>query len=977
MHSWHVIVRWLSIAVSAFACAVFLGALSPEPLSSRAALAARVSKGAASVAASSSATAAILRIRVEGVSGALLPGARVTAHRTAHGVPRRAARGSSNARGYFEASVLSGDYWVVVEAEGWAREVLFVQAQQLGGRAIVVALERAHPLRVLVRDEDRAPVSGARVLAYSSDPIPCAGSTGKNGIASLAACPSGVDSFVVQAAGYEPVEVPAGPDGAEVVLQRLGRIEVSVVDEAGGAAEGATVSIAGLSLWPPQEVRTDERGSALILGLERGSYDLRAVRDDAVSLSRLGLVLGSGQRRSVTLHLERGRFVEVVVVDGRGPSAVPVEDAEVVVVENGVGPFPLQGRTDDQGRVSLGPLPLEPAVANVRAAGYVEHAGVEVAEDADRVVVELLRGGTLVGSVVDEAGEPVASASLEVVGNDTFGRPVAVVAGSAAAQQGFFDRGSAEPGAFSPVGELGVMAGPLPSPGSIGGYAPPASVTPWMTDEGGRFRLEQIPPGRLRVIARHPRYVAALSAAVALTPGGATELTIVLPRGGTLEGVVVDERGDEVEGARVDAVDQHAGGRQSQVTDERGAFRFERVSSLVELMVARPEEPHRFALQSRIELLPGQLREVVLSLPGPRAPATVRVLDDLGHPVADARISLVSLEPDVPLRSSVFCDEAGSAVLEDAAGLRAQIRVVADGFRVTERTFEALPAEVVVELSRGVVVTGQVTHVRGRLGLEGATVRLSQGGWHETTVTDPYGDYRFEEVGPGAAELSISHPDYAPRRLSIIVGGSDEREPEALPAVDLVASGAASGLVVDERGAAVASARVGVGLIPAFLPVGEVPSGFVQTDALGRFALQTLPSGPVTLSAYAVGVGRGQVEIEVSAGERLSDVRIVLGGEHPDTEPDTLANLAVTLGERSAEPGLPEVVIVHVAQFSEAEAAGLRPGDVILRVDGQPVAGMGEARVYLGGPAGSDVVLDLLRDEHAVSLRVRREAVRR
>jgi S1-C subfamily serine protease len=66
-----------------------------------------------------------------------------------------------------------------------------------------------------------------------------------------------------------------------------------------------------------------------------------------------------------------------------------------------------------------------------------------------------------------------------------------------------------------------------------------------------------------------------------------------------------------------------------------------------------------------------------------------------------------------------------------------------------------------------------------------------------------------------------------------------------------------------------------------------------------------------------------------------------------------------------------------VVEASEAERAGLAPGDVLIAVDGAPVGAMADARARLSGPVGDDVLLGLRRGGRPVTLRVPREAVRR
>jgi C-terminal processing protease CtpA/Prc len=84
--------------------------------------------------------------------------------------------------------------------------------------------------------------------------------------------------------------------------------------------------------------------------------------------------------------------------------------------------------------------------------------------------------------------------------------------------------------------------------------------------------------------------------------------------------------------------------------------------------------------------------------------------------------------------------------------------------------------------------------------------------------------------------------------------------------------------------------------------------------------------------------------------------------------------VAVTLGETGAPTA---VVVVSVVEASEAERAGIVPGDVLLEVDGARVTGMQEARAKLSGPIAADVVVAVQRGDRRLTLRVAREAVRR
>jgi predicted metalloprotease with PDZ domain len=149
------------------------------------------------------------------------------------------------------------------------------------------------------------------------------------------------------------------------------------------------------------------------------------------------------------------------------------------------------------------------------------------------------------------------------------------------------------------------------------------------------------------------------------------------------------------------------------------------------------------------------------------------------------------------------------------------------------------------------------------------------------------------------------------------------------------------------------------------------------TDARGRFTLAGVLPGKVDIEAYAPDVGRGVVHgVVVQSGRESGGVVVRLTVAGGDVEPTLGGSVAVTLGERGEGDAL-EVVIVHVADGSEAERAGLAAGDVLLGVDGHDVLDMRDARVRLNGPVQSDVVVEVDRGGRVIKLRVGREQVRR
>jgi membrane-associated protease RseP (regulator of RpoE activity) len=168
---------------------------------------------------------------------------------------------------------------------------------------------------------------------------------------------------------------------------------------------------------------------------------------------------------------------------------------------------------------------------------------------------------------------------------------------------------------------------------------------------------------------------------------------------------------------------------------------------------------------------------------------------------------------------------------------------------------------------------------------------------------------------------------------------------------------------------------VSVGVAPAYLPAGALPPGVAQTDGNGRFVLEGVAEGVHVLDALSSVAGRGQArDVEVQSGRVTDGVRITLTPSGGDDLVEG-GNVAMTLGERGTGAEL-EIVVIAVAPSGEAERAGVTAGDIIAGIDGSRSTTLSDARRRLSGRPGTDVVVELLRGNERVVLRIAREAVR-
>lgn len=876
-----------------------------------------------------------------------------------------------------------GSAWILVEAGGLARRAL--AADLAPGQVVEVTLERARSLRVRVQAEDGTALPGATVLVTGVDPLPFGALTGIDGIATFDRLGKGPFRIRAAARGLEPETRSDVLADTTIVLRRAGTLEAHVTDEAGKPVSGATVLVAGPSLWPARSLVTGADGVARLPGLSEGAYDLKAMRDMLVSTTEVGVHVERGQVLPVALVLRPGRMIPFIVTDGEGDHPLVVAGADVVVVEGGVSSFPIQGRTSTFGKVVLGPVARGMVMASAGADGFVSRSTVDVPDViSSEVRIPLLRGAVLEGSVVDGDGQPVEGATVEIVGTDVDGAPLSLTPVTAAFQRAHFAWALEGPQPLLPGGELGIMPGPIPAipgEGDTQGLRMPMAPMespsePWVTRLDGTFRATPVPPGRVAALVRHPSYVEATSEMVILAPGATGHVRVVLLPGGTLDGTVVDEHDLPVAGVRVEIAAVRGSLTRGGFTSDDGAFSFSALPSEVTVTLSRPDDPSRPVLRRRIVVPDRGHVEEKLVLPAPLPPVEVSAEDESGRPVAVAQVTALSLDPERPLRETEFTDAAGRVTIPDAAGLSLKIVVEAQDYAVWDRTFDRAPERVRADLVPSVLVEGRVTAVRGRQDVTGATVELLADGHRQTAFTDAAGRYHFAGVSPGPAHVTVSHPELATRDVDIriLATGRADRSFDVEP-IDLEEPGIIEGRVVDAEGRPVRGARVGIGKVSSYLPAMTAGSG-TTTNGDGVFRLERVGSGSVQIEAFLTGSGRGRAVVSLAAGATVSDVTIELGESPDDLEGAATGDVAVTLDERRSS-GRAGIVITAVARASEAEHAGLLTGDVVETIDRVRPVGATDARRRLAGPDGSDVILELIRAGEPVSARVRRERVRR
>ena len=876
------------------------------------------------------------------------------------------------------------EHWVVAEMAGRARASQMVVVVA-GARRLDLELGAEHRLEVEVKDEAGAAVVGAELEVRASDPFPVGARSGGDGKASIGRLGEGPFSLVARAPGYEEVTKRNLAEGGPVtiVLGKQGALSVDVIDEEGKPVPAARVLVAAAGLGSTRAAETNRDGHVHIAGLDRGSYALRAVSGTRIAPIELGLVLEKGEDKAITLTLRPGRMVPIHVVDASTEDEV--KGARVTLAEGGISPFPIEGVTDKNGRVALGPIPPGPATVSARAEGFVPKPAVAVGEGETKIA--LARGGILVGSIRDARGYAVDGATIRIVGTDLEGMPIDEDPSRWTFREAHFDAQLRGPSPLLSAGELGVMPGPVPAIphgptlGLAFAGAPASASAPidaWVSSRDGTFRAQPVTPGRVRALVHHPQFVETLSEIVSLASSQEARVDIVLQRGGTLEGRVVDPRGRGVSGAHVTALATRGSSEHGTRAGSDGSFAFASLPDAVTLLVARDDDPTTIAARVEVSVPEAGKKTIEVVLPEPRPALPVRVTDARGSGIDAAQVSAVSLEAGEALRTTSFTDARGRAELRGGRGIALRVEVRAPG-RAAKVVFTTdASTEILVELPPAESLAGEVlTRRRDPIANADVSVQTEAGVRHARTDKD--GAFVLGDLAAGSVRVRVRAPGHGPEERAVLVDSKGGRKPTELGRIELAEEGVIEGAVVDGRGDPIPGARVAKDAVATYVPVGGAVSGMAIADGRGHFRLGELPDGFVVLEAFAADVGRARsAPVRVIAGRTTDRVKLVIQrGEAGAREPLATGGVAVTLGETVAGLEPSEVVIVTVSEGSEAERGGLAPNDVVVEIGGAKPANVVDARARLSGPLHDDVLVKVRRGEHVVPLRIAREAVRR
>lgn len=487
--------------------------------------------------------------------------------------------------------------------------------------------------------------------------------------------------------------------------------------------------------------------------------------------------------------------------------------------------------------------------------------------------------------------------------------------------------------------------------------------------------LDLMPSGRRD---DRPTPSSALRSGIPLTQATFGDAGVAGP--GPVMGHVLDEEGEPIAAASL-RFEQGATVREVR-SDASGLFRFvpERTGrwSLTDARAVGFEPWGRRGAELTIEARPGLgVDGLVLRLVRDRS--RVRAGEAIvtgtvrgeGGPLAGAQVDVLGADG-----LGAVTDEAGRYSLGLAPGparLRARARGHGHETRMVSAPYDGADFRLGPEsLVRGRVVTERGAPVQA-FAVQVSAV-LGPGARQERALAfavDGEGHFEVGGLAGGRYVLVAYAEGYTPSEAAEVV--LRPTDPAEVGDLVLTRGGAIAGRVTGPDDAPVAGARVRLEHdTPAEVPAER----FALTDGDGRYFLELVPPG------------RHSVLVEAPR-ERNFDRRIISG---VIVMPGEEQNVDVALEAASGdEPGLTMAGIGAVIRVDRrgpavqrlvpgggGDEAGLQPGDVLLRVDAQPLDGLSFLEVIekIRGPAGTSVILELRRGDQPMTFEVTRGTVR-
>jgi len=583
-----------------------------------------------------------------------------------------------------------------------------------------------------------------------------------------------------------PTAAAAPRDAGEEPAPPEGRILATVVDESGGALEGARVSCYGAAGLLSVEAVSDAGGTAVLDGLPPGDYALSGVLGGLISHEPVAASLAAGQAAETRIVLRPGLRFEGRVTSGKAP----LPEACVSINAAGKASRYACVLSSADGAFSFEPLAPGKYILTAARSGYrtekLPWLVLDPKAPVAAVTVELQPLVKITGSVLDTAGRPVPGAALDVYRTEDTKKKNLLSASS-------FQNIELPPPVTHPrliaSGHLGILKGPVPdfpdTPATGAATEPlaragelvdcpcmagmreseaPASTT---TDAAGLFTLLVDPSAAFHLVASHPGY--APRKLEGLDPAGtgkSGDLVVTLEAGREIRGRLADLAGLPPAGAQL-WMDMEDFFIVADVPVEAdGSFVLPRAAGTVALHANAPgfsPEIKRIVVEAVPE---GQ--DVEITLVPEELTLAGRVVDWRGYPIEGAAVLVRMAKKDQSAAAREAVSDAdglfGFAVLPPGEWL---ITIDHPSFFTLEQRVGEWEGEKAFALLAAGGLCGTV--LDDRTYLAAPAFSLSLAGEKGISLAGDFsgGTYRWTDLPAGRGALTITAEGYAPQTRDV------------------------------------------------------------------------------------------------------------------------------------------------------------------------------------------------------------------
>jgi protocatechuate 3,4-dioxygenase beta subunit len=595
-------------------------------------------------------------------------------------------------------------------------------------------------------------------------------------------------------------------------------------------------------------------------------------------------------RSAPTLALKPGAAIEGLVVDeagqpvaGADASLSVKQDPGRMVIRMGAEPAVPRAVSSSRGSFRISPVdPEKNYDMKVAATGFApltkDILGLEARRTMSGVRIEMSRGQSVAGQILDKDGKPVRDADASL-------RPA-----SRGARMG------------------GMM---IEGPGGGGGSAFKAA-----SDGDGKFRITGVSAGTYDLEVRHGGYAAKTVPGIEV-PKKAEPVdvgSISLDPGARVNGLVSAPDGSPIEGVEIAIMKASSGpvmmaGRgapgttPAAVTGADGRFALDDLESGKPVNLSFSRAGWVRKTESGVE--PPKTDPLLVTLE-PASKVSGRVLGPDKKPVAGAVVNLTRTQSGgignqafkMIMRESDNADDDGFFLFDNVSPGQISLGAVASGWQEAEMDGVDVPqgkdvTGIEIPLKAGSVVAGRVLGPDGRPAI-GASLGLVKddpepfrfGG----TVSDGDGNYRIEGLVPGTFSIEATHDDFV-RTVKEIAARPGTNK------LDLQFEGGqeVAGSVTDAAGNPLAGV-----LLSLDAPGREYGGPEAHSAGDGGFKFLGVGDGDYSLRAMREGFAPldQQVKVHVS-GKPVAGLRVQLGtgaaiaGTISGLGPETLPSVEV------------------------------------------------------------------------------------